>query len=105
MDQRDRHLVRAGHHADRRTRGRPGARARPGDGALRRPEAGGALAVLDARGDGLLHLLRPLALVGERLMVPFAHAGHWLAQIAYLLLLIGALVWGRVKERRAKRDE
>jgi uncharacterized membrane protein YtjA (UPF0391 family) len=41
-------------------------------------------------------------------MVPFAHAGHWLAQIAYLLpliLLIGALVWGRVKERRAKRDE
>jgi len=41
-------------------------------------------------------------------MVPFAHAGHWLAQIAYLLpliLLIGALVWGKVKERRARSNE
>jgi uncharacterized membrane protein YtjA (UPF0391 family) len=38
---------------------------------------------------------------------PFAHAGHWLAQIAYLLplvVLIVMLVIGRMRERRARRD-
>jgi uncharacterized membrane protein YtjA (UPF0391 family) len=37
----------------------------------------------------------------------FAHAGHWLAQIAYLLplvVLVVMLVVGRVRERRARRD-
>jgi uncharacterized membrane protein YtjA (UPF0391 family) len=38
---------------------------------------------------------------------PFAHAGHWLAQIAYLLplvVLVVMLVIGRMRERRARRD-
>jgi hypothetical protein len=37
---------------------------------------------------------------------PFAHAGHWLAQIAYLLpliVLIGMLVAGKLRERRERR--
>ena len=37
----------------------------------------------------------------------FAHAGHWLAQIAYLLplvVLVVVLVVGRVRDRRARRD-
>ncbi len=37
---------------------------------------------------------------------PFAHAGHWLAQLAYLaplLVLVGMLVAGRLRERRARR--
>ena len=39
---------------------------------------------------------------------PFAHAGHWLAQIAYLaplVVLVVMLVVGRVKERRARRRD
>ena len=38
---------------------------------------------------------------------PFAHAGHWLAQLAYLLplvLLVGFLVAGRLRERRERRE-
>jgi uncharacterized membrane protein YtjA (UPF0391 family) len=37
---------------------------------------------------------------------PLAHAGHWLAQIAYLaplVLLVGLLVWGKLRERRERR--
>jgi hypothetical protein len=37
---------------------------------------------------------------------PFAHAGHWLAQIAYLaplVVLVAMIVVGRVRERRARR--
>ena len=37
---------------------------------------------------------------------PLAHAGHWLAQIAYLaplVLLIGMLVVGKLRERRERR--
>ena len=90
-----RHL-RHGRHADRLRRHRreraPGtgrwrfvvvghvaaliARARPGAGALRRREAGRALAVLDARGDGRLHEPRAVAAVAvERMMFQIAHAG------------------------------
>jgi hypothetical protein len=39
-------------------------------------------------------------------MTTFAHAGHWLAQIAYLaplVLLVGLLVAGRLRERRERR--
>jgi uncharacterized membrane protein YtjA (UPF0391 family) len=39
-------------------------------------------------------------------MPPFAHAGHWLAQIAYLaplVLLVVMIVVGRVRERRARQ--
>ena len=35
-------------------------------------------------------------------MIVFAHAGHWLAQLAYLaplILLVGLLVAGRLRER------
>jgi hypothetical protein len=35
-----------------------------------------------------------------------AHAGHWLAQIAYLaplVLLVGMLVWGKLRQRRERR--
>jgi uncharacterized membrane protein YtjA (UPF0391 family) len=38
---------------------------------------------------------------------PFAHAGHWLAQIAYLLplvVLVAMLIVGCIRERRARRD-
>ena len=38
-------------------------------------------------------------------MTTFAHAGHWLAQIAYLaplVLLVFLLVAGRVRERRER---
>lgn len=37
---------------------------------------------------------------------PLAHAGHWLAQIAYLLplvLLVVLLVVGKLRERRARQ--
>jgi hypothetical protein len=37
---------------------------------------------------------------------PFAHAGHWLAQIAYLaplFLLIGMLIAGKLRARRERR--
>jgi hypothetical protein len=40
-------------------------------------------------------------------MTLFAHAGHWLAQIAYLaplVLLVALLVVGRLRERR-DRDQ
>ena len=37
---------------------------------------------------------------------PLAHAGHWLAQVAYLLplvLLVVLLVVGKLRERRERR--
>jgi hypothetical protein len=37
---------------------------------------------------------------------PLAHAGHWLAQIAYLaplVVLVGMLVAGKLRERRERR--
>ena len=39
---------------------------------------------------------------------PFAHAGHWLAQIAYLMplvLLVVMLVAGKLRERRERRRD
>ena len=36
-------------------------------------------------------------------MTPLAHAGHWAAQILYLmpvLAMIGALAWAKLRERR-----
>ena len=39
---------------------------------------------------------------------PFAHAGHWLAQLAYLAplnLLIAMLDVGKLRERRERRDD
>ena len=56
----------------------------------------------------LLHLPGPLAaLGGERMTAPpLAHAGHWLAQVAYLaplVLLVGMLVIGKLRERRERR--
>jgi len=35
-------------------------------------------------------------------MVVFAHAGHWLAQLAYLvplILLVFAFAWGNLRQR------
>ena len=40
-------------------------------------------------------------------MTTFAHAGHWLAQVAYLaplVLLVALLVAGRLRERRDRRE-
>jgi hypothetical protein len=37
---------------------------------------------------------------------PFAHAGHWLAQVAYLVplaVLIGMILIGKRRERRERR--
>ena len=39
-------------------------------------------------------------------MIVLAHAGHWLAQLAYLaplILLVGLLVVGRLRDRRERR--
>jgi hypothetical protein len=39
---------------------------------------------------------------------PLAHAGHWLAQVAYLaplLALVAILVAGKLRERRERRGE
>ena len=39
-------------------------------------------------------------------MIVFAHAGHWLAQLAYLaqlILLVGALLAGKLRARRERR--
>jgi hypothetical protein len=39
-------------------------------------------------------------------MIVFAHAGHWLAQLAYLaplILLVAVLVAGRLRDRRERR--
>ena len=41
-------------------------------------------------------------------MTVFGHAGHWAAQLAYLaplIILIGALITGRLRERRERRDQ
>ena len=39
----------------------------------------------------------------ERLTLPFAHAGHWLLQVAYAAPVIGMLVWlGIVKVREVR---
>jgi hypothetical protein len=38
--------------------------------------------------------------------LPLAHAGHWIAQLAYLvplILIVGWLVLGRLRERRERR--
>ena len=38
-------------------------------------------------------------------MTVVAHAGHWLVQLAYLaplLLLVGALIAGKVRDRRER---
>jgi hypothetical protein len=40
-------------------------------------------------------------------MTVLAHAGHWLPQLLYLVpvaVMAGAVGWGKVKERRNKRD-
>jgi hypothetical protein len=37
---------------------------------------------------------------------PFAHAGHWLAQLLYLaplVVLVGVVLAGRLRERRDRR--
>jgi hypothetical protein len=39
---------------------------------------------------------------------PFAHAGHWLAQLAYLVplaVLVGMILVGKHRERRARRED
>jgi TRAP-type uncharacterized transport system fused permease subunit len=39
---------------------------------------------------------------------PLAHAGHWLAQVAYLVplvVLVVMLVAGRVRDRRERRRD
>jgi hypothetical protein len=38
---------------------------------------------------------------------PLAHAGHWLAQLAYLappVALVGMLLVGKLRERRERRE-
>lgn len=41
-------------------------------------------------------------------MIVFAHAGHWLASLAYvapLLVLVGVILVGKVRDRRAGRSD
>jgi hypothetical protein len=40
-------------------------------------------------------------------MLVFAHAGHWLVQLIYLVplaVLVGVIVAGRIRDRREARD-
>jgi hypothetical protein len=40
-------------------------------------------------------------------VIVFAHAGHWLPQLLYLapvVVLVGAILVGRLRERREARD-
>jgi hypothetical protein len=42
------------------------------------------------------------------LILPIAHAGHWLAGLMYfapVLLVVGALAWQTVKDRRADDED
>lgn len=37
-------------------------------------------------------------------MIPFAHAGHWLVSLAYiapLLILVGIILAGKIRDRRS----
>ena len=59
--------------------------------------------------DGLLHPARPVAALGgaER-MILFAHAGHWLVQLIYLVplaVLVGVILAGRIRDRREAANE
>jgi hypothetical protein len=41
-------------------------------------------------------------------MIVFAHAGHWLASLAYvapLVFLVGVILAGKVRDRRAERSD
>jgi len=41
-------------------------------------------------------------------MAVFAHAGHWLVSVAYmapLVFLVGVIVVGKIRDRRAGSDE
>ena len=82
---------------------------RPGARALQATEAGGAVAVLDARGDGGLHEPGPRAPAAiERMTLQVAHAGHWLVQLTYFLPVVAFLAWlafTTVKERRRDRKD
>ena len=73
---------------------------------LRQPPRRDALAGRHAGRDGLLHLPRPLpALRRERMIAPpFAHAGHWLAQVAYLVPLDPARRDARRRQLRERRE-
>jgi hypothetical protein len=104
---RDADLVGADLRAGRRPRRRPRAGARPRARPLRESSRRHALPARHAGPDGGLHLPRALAPVGGERMIVFAHAGHWLAQLAYLaplILLVGLLVAGRLRDRRERRE-
>ena len=41
-------------------------------------------------------------------MITFAHAGHWAVQLLYVVpvfLVVGAIVWSKIQERREEREE
>jgi len=40
-------------------------------------------------------------------MLTLAHAGHWLVQALYvapLVVLVGVIVWGRIRDRRLESE-
>lgn len=42
------------------------------------------------------------------MLVPFAHAGHWLVQVVYFVPVIGFVVWlviTQIKDRRRGPDD
>ena len=48
------------------------------------------------------------AAVGGQRMSTFAHAGHWAIQLLYVvpvILVIGAIVWSEIQERREEQEE
>ncbi len=66
------------------------------------------LAVLDAGGDGRLHLLRPLPALGQRMTLPLAHLGHflWIFYVIPVLIVIGGIIRSTLLEkRREKKDD
>ncbi len=113
-----RHLVRPGRGAPRRPRPRSDPGPRSGAGLLARLPPRLTLPVLDARGDGRLHLLRPLPALGGRdvmrdaattalMTLPLAHIGHWLwaFYVMPVLIVIGGIIRSTRAEKKREREE
>ena len=95
LAQRQRDLVRPGRRPRRRPRPRPHPGPRPRPRLLARLPRRRPLPVLDAGGDGRLHLLRPLPALGrQRMTLPVAHVGHylWVFYVLPVVIVIAGIL-------------
>src|SRR4029079_1403788 len=98
-------LVRPGRRPRDRPRLRPDAGPRPRPGLLARLQEGDRLAVLDAGGDGRLHLLRPLPALGlQQMTLPLAHVGHylWVLYLVPVVIVVAGIVRSSILARRRR---